>query len=59
LTGAGFGGCAIAFCREGDLAKVRAGVIARYYAGRADFVERNHLIESSPAAGALHTDRRD
>lgn len=54
LTGAGFGGCAIAFCLKGELARVREGVLSRYYAGRAEFVERDHLIESRPAAGALN-----
>jgi galactokinase len=53
LTGAGFGGCAIVFALRKDLAQVRAGLIARYYARREEFVERDHLIDSRPAAGAL------
>jgi galactokinase len=53
LTGAGFGGCAIVFCLKGEMAKVRAGLIARYYAGRTEFVERDHLIDTAPGAGAI------
>ncbi|MEK7755311.1 MAG: galactokinase family protein [Acidobacteriota bacterium] len=53
LTGAGFGGCAIVFCRKSELARVRDGLLARYYAGRPDFIPQKHLIETEPGAGAL------
>src|ERR1019366_9600827 len=33
LTGAGFGGCAVGFCRRGDLAKVHDGLGGRFYSG--------------------------
>ena len=53
LTGAGFGGCAVAFCLKGDLEGLRAGVRESYYAGRADFHEERHLISVEAGAGAL------
>jgi galactokinase len=53
LTGAGFGGCAIVFCRKQERPRVRAGLIERFYKGRPEFVERDHLIDTEPAAGAL------
>ncbi|HVN05335.1 MAG TPA: galactokinase family protein [Bryobacteraceae bacterium] len=54
LTGAGFGGCAVVFCRSSDLASVRAGLIQRYYAESAHFNEDMHLIHAEPGPGALH-----
>ena len=33
LTGAGFGGCAVVLCRRQDSARVRRGLVERYYAG--------------------------
>ena len=53
LTGAGFGGCAVVLCHERDAAKVRRGLINRYYAGREGFDESRHLIDAVPGAGAL------
>jgi galactokinase len=53
LTGAGFGGCVVAFARSGDLAAVREGLMSRYYAGRAEFRPEMHLIDAQPSAGAL------
>jgi galactokinase len=53
LTGAGFGGCAIVFCLEGDRNRVRAGLIERYYAGREGFDESIHLLDAVPSEGAL------
>ena len=53
LTGAGFGGCAVVFTRTRDLAAVREGLMARYYAGRAEFRPEMHLIDAQPSAGAL------
>jgi galactokinase len=55
LTGAGFGGCAVVFCRNEDLAGVRAGLIRRYYAGSPEFDERMHLIHAAPGPGALQS----
>jgi len=54
LTGAGFGGCAVALCRKGDVAEVRRGIVERYYAGRREFDERRHLIDAVPGPGALN-----
>jgi galactokinase len=56
LTGAGFGGCAVVFCRRDQVEAVRAGLIERYYAGRQDFRPDLHLIDAEPAPGALHRD---
>jgi galactokinase len=55
LTGAGFGGCAVVFCAKQDLAAVRGGLIARYYAGLAEFNESRHLIHAEPGSGALES----
>jgi galactokinase len=54
LTGAGFGGCAVVFCRRGDVARVRDGLVARYYAERRGFDPGSHLILAEPGPGALH-----
>jgi galactokinase len=53
LTGAGFGGCAIVFCRNTGLNGVRAGLLSRFYAGRPEFVEGTHLIPTKPGSGSL------
>jgi galactokinase len=53
LTGAGFGGCAVALCRNRDAARVRRGIVERYYAGRREFDESRHLIDAIPGPGAL------
>jgi galactokinase len=54
LTGAGFGGCAVVLCRSDDAAKVRRGLIDRFYAGRPEFDENCHLIHADPGPGAFH-----
>jgi len=54
LTGAGFGGCAVVLCRTGDTARVRRGLIERYYSHRPGFDESAHLLDAIPSAGALH-----
>jgi galactokinase len=54
LTGAGFGGCAVVFCKKSDVPKVRAGLLERYYRGRTGFREHDHLIEAEAADGALY-----
>jgi hypothetical protein len=41
-------------CRAHDAAKVRRGLIDRFYAGRREFDEHRHLIDAVPGAGALH-----
>jgi len=55
LTGAGFGGCTVVFCRRPDLDAVRRGLIQRYYARSAQFDERMHLIHAEPGPGALQS----
>lgn len=55
LTGAGFGGCAVVFCRAADLECVRNGLKQRFYDGQEQFDERLHLFEAHPAGGALAT----
>ena len=50
LTGAGFGGCAVVFCRRAELANVRAGVIDRFYSG-----DSSQILDAEPAAGAVHS----
>jgi len=53
LTGAGFGGCAVVFAGEGDVAAVRDGLVARYYVERAEFDPLAHLIDAHASDGAL------
>jgi galactokinase len=50
LTGAGFGGCAVVFCRRADLAKVRDGIVERYYSGSPD-----HILQAEAGCGAVHS----
>ncbi len=50
LTGAGFGGCAVVFCARADLAKVRDGLIERFYSGVGD-----HIIEAEAGPGAVNS----
>ncbi len=58
LTGAGFGGCAVVFCRKPDIARVRAGLLGSFYAGRPEFDEERHLMEVEPASGVLNAERK-
>ena len=53
LTGAGFGGCAIALCRTAERTTLRSRLIDSFYAGRAGFVPEEHLLFAEPSAGAL------
>jgi len=53
LTGAGFGGSIVAFAPKASLENVRRGVIDRFYAGRDEFRENEHLIVADPGPGAL------
>jgi len=57
LTGAGFGGCAVVFCKRPEAAGVRRGLIERYYGGRQDFDEGRHLLDAAPAPGVLNAER--
>jgi galactokinase len=50
LTGAGFGGCAVVFCRRADLAKVHDGLVERFYSGCAD-----HILSAEAGRGAVHS----
>jgi len=50
LTGAGFGGCAVIFCRRTDLPPVRAEIIERFHAG-----DPAQVIDAEPGAGAVHS----
>ena len=54
LTGAGFGGCAVVFCRAAELDRVRSGLVRRYYSRRSGFDAASHLIAAQPSAGALY-----
>lgn len=53
LTGAGFGGCAVVFCRARDRERVAAELVRRYYSGKPGFDPETHLIAAEPSAGAL------
>ena len=53
LTGAGFGGCAVVFCRRSDLASVEQGLTERFYRRRPEFDPAKHLIRAEAASGAL------
>ncbi|HEY1494262.1 MAG TPA: galactokinase family protein [Candidatus Solibacter sp.] len=50
LTGAGFGGCAVVFCRRADLANVRDGLIERFYSGAP-----GHIYDAEPGPGAVNS----
>jgi galactokinase len=50
LTGAGFGGCAVVFCRREDLAKVRDGLVERFYFG-----DPAHILHAEPGPGAVNS----
>jgi galactokinase len=54
LTGAGFGGCAVALCRAEELDRIRGKLIESYYSQRASFDPNLHLIAVEPSAGALY-----
>ena len=53
LTGAGFGGCAVIFCKRPDRDRIAAELVKRYYSERAGFDPSMHLIAAEPSAGAL------
>ena len=50
LTGGGFGGCAVVFCRRADLSKVHDGLVERFYAGSTD-----HILHAEPGPGAVNS----
>jgi galactokinase len=58
LTGAGFGGCVVVLCRSAERAAVRRRLVDRFYACRAGFDERIHLMDVRPAPGALHLEKK-
>jgi galactokinase len=58
LTGAGFGGCVVVLCRAADRDAVRRGLVDRFYARRAGFDERIHLMDVRLAPGALHLEKK-
>jgi galactokinase len=53
LTGAGFGGAIVAFAHKSHLPDLRRGLIDRFYRGRPNFRECDHLIDAEPGPGAL------
>jgi galactokinase len=53
LTGAGFGGCAVVFCRAAERERIAAGLVERYYSKHAGFDPEIHLIAAEPSNGAL------
>jgi galactokinase len=66
LTGAGFGGCAVVFAAKHDLPEVGEGLMARFYAKKADGPTNGagapvrptgrptYLIDAEPGPGALY-----
>jgi galactokinase len=50
LTGGGFGGCAVVFCRRADLSKVHDGLVERFYSGVPD-----HILHAEPGPGAVNS----
>jgi galactokinase len=53
VTGAGFGGCAVVFCRKRDVESVRERLLLDVYLGRPEFDESQHLFEAHAGPGAL------
>ncbi|MBV8069335.1 MAG: hypothetical protein JO270_05480, partial [Acidobacteriaceae bacterium] len=53
LTGAGFGGYVIILCTMANRERVRAGLVERFYSGRAGFDSESHLFFAEPSAGVL------
>jgi galactokinase len=54
LTGAGFGGCAVAACYAADRERVAERVARDFYSGQPGFDPATHLILAEPSAGALN-----
>jgi len=50
LTGGGFGGCAVVFCRREDLSNVHDGLVERFYSGSAD-----HILHAEAGPGAVNS----
>ena len=50
LTGAGFGGSAVVFCRRDDVAKVHDGLVERFYSGRS-----GHILRAEAGPGAVNS----
>jgi galactokinase len=53
LTGAGFGGCAIALCDSRTVNQVRDHLATRFYAPRGEIDLADRLFVAEPSAGAL------
>lgn len=53
LTGAGFGGCVLLFCRAADRDQIAARLAHSFYRSRPEFSPAQHLIFAEPSAGAL------
>ena len=53
LTGAGFGGCAVIFCRRPALEKVRQGLLERFYSG--DPAHFAHILSAEAGRGAVNS----
>ena len=57
VTGAGFGGCAVALCRTADVETLRTLVAARFYVPRKQGKDAaEYLLLAHPSAGASVTD---
>jgi galactokinase len=53
VTGAGFGGCVVALCREEEKGRILAAVESTFYAARPKRVEfAEYLLEAEPSEGA-------
>ncbi len=50
LTGGGFGGCVVVFCRRADLPSVRHGIVERFYSG-----DPAHVLDAEAGPGAVHS----
>ncbi|OXA44186.1 N-acetylgalactosamine kinase isoform X2 [Folsomia candida] len=52
LTGAGWGGCMVALCDEGQLAPFLEGLKNKYYSSEGDEGIQKHVFVTQPGAGA-------
>jgi hypothetical protein len=48
----------VVLCRSAERAAVRRRLVDRFYACRAGFDERIHLMDVRPAPGALHLEKK-
>jgi galactokinase len=54
LTGAGFGGCAIILCTDDTKPNIISALEREFYARHAEYKRDEHLLEVTPASGALY-----